>query len=152
MAIGPNGHLYVAAAKTSVPADCCGNDARMGAVHEFDVEEQRQVRIIGQNESFESADDEHLDFPRSIAFKPLQGDYTSVGGGFQGDWKIDLYDHSRFAGVSNFTLEPVFTGPGVECLDAHALLSFDFDRDTDIDLQDFARFQRDIGTDISVTP
>ncbi len=90
----------------------------------------------------------HLDFPIGIAFKPLPGDYTAAGGAWQGDWKIDLADYARFAEISNFTRQKVFNGPNVECFDAHVLLSFDFDRDIDIDLKDFARFQRDFGTEL----
>lgn len=150
LAYGPNGHLYVSGSQTFVPAYPGVDYLSMGAIHEFDPQTGEQVAMFGQHDYFDGVtlDPERLYIPHGIEFKPMPGDYASAGGAFNGDWVVDLNDFEKFLGNSPFSTEPVFTGPDVPGKDAHALLSFDFDRDNDIDLADFAAFQRAFGSSI----
>ncbi len=153
IAFGPNGHLYVSADHTWVQGLFPRNDDSVGGVHEFDPVTGAQIQVIGHADSHDSngvgwpAD--KLRNPHGIEFKPMPGDYASSGGAFGGDWQVDLNDFAKLTGVSPFTGQPVFTGPNVPGKDAHALLSFDFDRDNDLDLKDYAAFQRAFGTTLS---
>ena len=52
----------------------------------------------------------------------------------------------NLADVEKFV--PAFWGPGIRPSDPHALLSFDFDRDSDIDLRDYAKLQCVFGTTV----
>jgi len=156
IAFGPNGHFYVSAFDTPVPGippalDWGIDYLGMGAVHEFDGVTGEQVGMIGRNTFYNGSvtDPTKLWEPNGIEFKPMPGDYASAGGAFQGDWQVGLDDLAKFTGVSPFTGEPVFGGPNVSCNDPHALLSFDQDRDGDLDLADFAAFQRVFGSSMA---
>ncbi len=154
LAYGPNGHLYVSGEWTprSLPSEPPYYSYAGGAIHEFDPVTFEQIQCFGgQEEDTWPPAPDRIYQGAGIEFKPLPGDYASAGGAFNGDWVVDLDDFAKFAGVSPFSGEPVFTGPNVPGLDAHALLSFDFDRDNDIDLADFAAFQRAFGTSLQST-
>ncbi len=83
LAIGPNGHLFVVGFAT--PVQTPNGDSPRGAVHEFDLATQKQVRLIGQDDAFDYLDPERLNRPAGLEFKPLPGDYGSSGGAFQGN-------------------------------------------------------------------
>jgi hypothetical protein len=149
IAFGPDGNLYVCAALTWVQGvPPFGVDFDGGGVHVFDPVTGEQVDLIGHMDYFNGLEwqPEKLLQPHGMEFKPMPGDYASAGGAFNGDWTVDLKDFAKFTGISPFTDQPVLAGPGLACKDAHALLSFDFDRDGDLDLADFAAFQRVFGT------
>jgi hypothetical protein len=150
MAYGPNGHLYVSAERTQTPTGpgwyalgVC--EKATGAVHEFDPQTGEQIRVIGHLQA-------PIPYPRNpadptkfyqcdgIEFKPLPGDWGSSGSAFQGDWVVDEQDFARFAAALDGTA-PTWTT-------AANLQSFDFDHDNDLDLADFAAFQRAFGTSL----
>jgi hypothetical protein len=145
IAFGPNGHVYVSAHGTLVQGvPPFGPTLDGGAVHEFDPATGAQIQVIGHADSFDAwlawpAD--KLFHPHGMEFKPMPGDYASVGGAFGGNWRIDLDDATKLA--------TALTGPGVLSHDPHSLLSFDANRDGDIDLMDCAAFQRLFGATIS---
>ena len=143
MAIGPSGHLYVSAEDTFVPDIAPFDYFSMGAIHELDLQTGQQIRVIGRQNFFgcgSCTDPQRLWEPHGIEFKPMLGDYASAGGAFNGDWQVDLADFEKLQGG--------FTGPGSLSMDPHRLLSFDADRDGDLDLEDFAAFQRRFGTSL----
>jgi hypothetical protein len=149
IAFGPNGNVYVCASGTRVQGvPPFGTDSDAGGVHVFDPVTGEQVDLIGHMDYSNGLEwqPEKLLQPHGIEFKPMPGDYASAAGAFNGDWKVDLKDFAKFTGISPFTDQPVLAGPGLACKDAHARLSFDFDRDGDLDLADFAAFQCVFGT------
>ena len=140
----PNGPLLVTARSTVVPDPTPGfGFFRAGAIHEFDPATGGQLSIIGKLDFFDtkSPDVERLWRPFGMAFKPMPSDYASARGTFSGDWVVDLADGAKLA--------ENLLGPGLQPTNPHALLSFDNDRDGDMDLADFAAFQRAFGSSLS---
>jgi len=137
LAYGPDGRLFVSGRETTVPDPTPGPGyAFMGAIHVFDPATGQQLDVFGQRDDGDTSippDPEKLWKPYGLAFKPMPGDYSSAGGAFAGDWTVNLADVEKFV--------PAFWGPGIRPSDPHALLSFDFDRDSDIDLADYAKLQ-----------
>ncbi len=138
VAFGPNGNLFVLANKTPVPCPgCVGGHYPRGAVHEFDPLTGNQIRLIGRQGFRESTtgdwDPQQLNGPEAMEFKPLLGDYAGSGAAFQGDWVIDERDLTHFGSA--------FSGAGNVQINPHYRLSFDFDRDEDIDCDDWPAFQ-----------
>ena len=132
LAYGPNGNLFVVADKTWVPKPEV-TPVSMGAIHEFDPITGEQIRVFGAYKIFEGElDPEKLKWPFALEFKPLPGDYASSGGAFQGDWLVDQNDFDHF--------QAAFTGDAIPSVNPHYLLSFDFDRDGDIDCDDWPAF------------
>ena len=138
IAFGPNGNVFVSAEGTyvrGIPPYMDGIDLPAGGVHVFHPVTGDQIGLIGHMDYFggDEWQPEKLAAPHGIEFKPMPGDYASAGGAFGGNWEIDLDDAAR--------LVPALTGPGVTLSDPHSLLSFDAERDSDLDLADFAAFQ-----------
>ncbi len=140
VAYGPNGNLFVSSSKTHIPtaSEWWNHGMRshsMGAVHEFDATTGQQIRMFGRQDIYGwtmDRDPERLSEPWTLLFKPMQDDYACSGGAFEGDWLVDENDLDRF--VTDFS------GTGT-AFNPHALLSFDQDRDSDIDCDDWQTFQ-----------
>lgn len=138
VAFSPNGNMLVVANKSATPCPgCTGGFYPTGAVHEFDYATGDQIRLIGRQGFRESTtgdlDPQQLIGPEAMEFKPLPGDYASSGGAFQGDWVIDENDLAHFGNA--------FSGAGSLQINPHYRLSFDFDRDGDIDCDDWPAFR-----------
>lgn len=138
IAFGPDGNVFVSAEGTylrGIPPYMDGIDIDGGGVHVFDPVTGEQIGLIGHMDYVDGLtwQPEELLQPHGIEFKPMPGDYASAGGAFGGNWQVDLDDAAR--------LVPALTGPGVTSSDPHSLLSFDAERDGDLDLADFAAFQ-----------
>ncbi|MBI4716172.1 MAG: VWA domain-containing protein [Planctomycetes bacterium] len=72
----------------------------------------------------------------------VSGTPVAMAGDFSGDGRIRLEDHATFAAG----LGGPFVWPDPEGVHAeHCVWIFDFDRDRDLDLRDFAEFQRRFG-------
>jgi hypothetical protein len=148
MAYGPNGHLYVSAEYTHTEADSVSGQVwgncsfATGAIHEFDPQTGAQIRVFGKQVIYtsESGATEPTKIYKvgGIEFKPLPGDWGSSGSAFQGDWVVDEQDFARFAAALD--------GSAPSWTTAANLQSFDFDHDNNLDLADFAGFQRAFGT------
>jgi hypothetical protein len=135
LAYGPNGHLFVSAEETPVweyrPAGgCC--DWR-GAVHEFDPETGEQIRVIGKQAVGGQVNPTMFDQPAGIEFKPLPGDFGMSGAAFQGDWVVNEIDLARFVAALDGSA-PAWTT-------AANLLSFDQERDGEVDCGDWPAFR-----------
>ncbi len=140
----PDGLLAVSARWTPAPDPRPGPGySGVGGIHVFDPVTGEQLSIIGKLDFWDGkpSDVERLWRPFGMAFKPMPCDYASAGGAFGGDWTVDSNDFEK--------LVPSLQGPNACPTDAHALLSFDADRDGDIDLADFAAFQRSFGSSLS---
>ncbi len=137
----PEGHLLVTARETVVPDPTPGPGYFMaGAIHQFDPASGDQLSIIGKLDFWDGKppDVARLWRPFGMVFKPMPGDYTSARGTFSGDWVVDLADCAKLAAN--------MLGPGLRPTNPHALLSFDQDRDGDLDLKDYAAFQQLFGS------
>ncbi len=143
LAYGPNGNLYVSAQWTAVPPEppspFCPAPfiAHLGAVHEFDPQTGVQIRVIGKQEvpcdCAVPCNTARFKQPGGIEFKPLPGDFGSSGAAFQGDWVVDENDLARFVAA--------LVGSAPAWTTAANLLSFDQDRDNDVDCDDWPAFQ-----------
>ncbi len=109
--LGPNGHLFVSAYMSGIDI-----------ISEFDIPDPISGTWLGvfatQTNASGSSDAEGL------LFKPLLGDAD-------GDWDRDLADFAA--------LQRAFGGPGVTPANTNDL-TFDFDRDGDVDADDFPAF------------
>ncbi|MCP4246323.1 MAG: hypothetical protein GY778_04670 [bacterium] len=136
---GPNGSLFVDGYDSaSVWAPCyydgCELYRRAGAIHEFDGQTFARLQVFGYGHYGEGEWDNkprsgEVWFPRDLTFKPLPGDWGGDTAG--GDWQVDSFDYGRFVEAVN----------GGSVNPAMDLLAFDFDRDADVDCDDWPAFQ-----------
>jgi len=109
---GPNGHLFVSSSMNNQP----------GYISEYDIPDFASGTWLGVF----AAQTNQLGSGRAdeIIFKPLLGDAD-------GDWDLDLADFTAFQGC--------FSGDGVTAVNYNCL-TFDFDRDADVDPTDLSAF------------
>ncbi len=149
---GPNGNLYVTGNRTWSCLSVIPSYPQ-GVVHEYDPTSVpfQQLSVFGC--AYDSEGDNggplegQLSWPRGMEFKPLPGDYGGKTAG--ADWQVDLDDFGHFAdaysGPAAGVPYPASVNPAL------ALLAFDRDRDGDIDLADYAAFQRSFGDSMQIT-